>query len=540
MSEQAIHGSDKHAAPRALQPAMRGIAELPSDLAVTDLTLDSREVTPGAAFFACRGARGHGLAFAARAAAAGARVIFWESAPGVEVPALPAHVRVIEVPQLRAHLGQIADRFFGTPSAHLAIAGITGTSGKSTCAWLLAEALALLGRRSAYIGTLGVGSVRCDSAGAIDMALRPLAHTTPDVLSVHRLLGQLVQGGSDSVAMEISSHALDQGRCAGVRLRAAAFTNLTRDHLDYHGSMEAYGAAKARLFDWPQLGARVINIDDAFGRVLAQRRKDEPGEAPLLLTGRDPGAAQAMVREAAAAAVPGVSRRLCEYVCAERVSIGAQGLVLAVASSRGSASLASPLRGAFNADNLLTVLALLLAWEIPLPRACEVLGACAAPPGRMQAEGGGTRPLVLIDYAHKPDALAKALAAARLHCEGRLWCVFGCGGERDQGKRADMGRIAAQLADVLIITDDNPRGEDPAAIATAIAEGAAAAGAGQRMRIVHDRALAIRRALAEAAPQDVVVVAGKGHEQYQLVAGQRRAFSDVEAVRAALAMRGAA
>src|SRR6185437_9937052 len=230
----------------------------------------------------------------------------------------------------------------------------------------------------------------------------------------------------------------------------------------------------------------------------------------------------------------------CRLRLRERVSIGAHGLTLAVLSSRGNASLTSALRGAFNADNLLTVLALLLAWEIPLPRACEVLAACAAPPGRMQAEGGGTLPLVLIDYAHKPDALAKALAAARLHCEGRLWCVFGCGGERDQGKRAEMGRIAAELADLLIITDDNPRGEDPAAIATAIAEGAAAAGAGRRMRIVHDRALAIRRALAQATAHDVVVVAGKGHEEYQLIAGQRRAFSDAAAVRAALAMRGAA
>ncbi|HEX4052599.1 MAG TPA: UDP-N-acetylmuramoyl-L-alanyl-D-glutamate--2,6-diaminopimelate ligase [Steroidobacteraceae bacterium] len=524
-----------HAPARPLQAAMRGVAELPPDLAVTDLTLDSREVTAGAAFFACRGARSHGLEFAARAAAAGARAVLWESAPGVAAPGLPAHVLVVEVPQLRAHLGLIADRFFGAPSAHLAIAGITGTNGKSTCAWLLAEALALLGRRSAYIGTLGVGSARRDSASAVAVALRPLSNTTPDVLSVHRLLAQLVEGGSDSVAMEISSHALDQGRCAGVRLRGAAFTNLTRDHLDYHGTMDAYAAAKARLFDWPQLGARVINIDDAFGRALAQRLQVQPGEAPLFVTARDVATVRAAAYGASAA-----GRRTVEYVGAERVSITPQGLLLAVASSRGSATLASPLRGAFNADNLLTVLALLLAWEIPLPRACEVLGACAAPPGRMQAEGGGTRPLVLIDYAHTPDGLAKALAAARLYCAGRLWCVFGCGGERDQGKRADMGRIAADLADALIITDDNPRGEDPAAIANAIAEGAAAAGAERRMRIVHDRALAIRRALAEAAAQDVIVVAGKGHEEYQLIAGQRRAFSDVQAVRAALAMRGAA
>jgi UDP-N-acetylmuramoyl-L-alanyl-D-glutamate--2,6-diaminopimelate ligase len=510
---------------RALEPALRGIAQVPAGLAVTDLTLDSREVAPGAAFFACRGGRQHGVAFADRAVAQGARAIIWESDVGVVAPTAPAGVLVREVPQLRAHLGEIADRFYGAPSAHLAIAAITGTNGKTTCAWLLAEALARLGRRSAYVGTLGVGATAVE-AGAVSLALRPLAHTTPDVLSTHRLLAELAAAGSDSVAMEISSHALDQDRCAGVRLRTAAFTNLTRDHLDYHGTMSAYGRAKARLFDWPQLGARIINIDDAFGGELARRLETGRQSAPLFVTTRDFRAAQ----EAAA--------RGCEYVCAERVAMNRDGLTLGLISSRGSATLVSRLRGAFNAENLLTVLALLLAWEIPLRRACEVLADCEAPPGRMQAEGGGELPLVLIDYAHTPDALSKALSAARLLCQGRLWCVFGCGGERDQGKRADMGRVAAGLADELIVTDDNPRGEDPAAIAAAIAEGAAAGGAADRMRVVHDRALAIRRALAETTARDVVLVAGKGHEEYQLVGAQRREFSDAEAVRSALAMRG--
>jgi UDP-N-acetylmuramoyl-L-alanyl-D-glutamate--2,6-diaminopimelate ligase len=514
-------------AARALASALRGIAEVPPQLAVTDLTLDSREVTPGAAFFACRGRKQHGLAFADRALARGARAILWESEAGVAAPALPPDVVVREVPQLRGHLGEIADRFYGAPSAHLAIAAITGTNGKTTCAWLLAEALAHLGRRSAYIGTLGVGASTLQ-AGQVRFALRPLAHTTPDVLSLHRLLAELAAAGSDSVAMEISSHALDQGRCAGVRLRTAAFTNLTRDHLDYHGSMDAYGAAKARLFDRPQLGARIINIDDAFGAELARRLQTEHHGTALFVTSRSLDAAQQ------------AASRGCDYVCAERVSMSRDGLTLGLRSSRGNAQLQSPLRGAFNAENLLTVLALLLAWEIPLRRACAALESCEPPPGRMQAEGGGPLPLVLIDYAHTADALSKALSAARLLCQGRLWCVFGCGGERDQGKRADMGRVAAGLADELIVTDDNPRGEDPAAIAAAIAEGAAAGGAGGRLRIVHDRALAIRRALAEATALDVVLVAGKGHEPHQLVGEERRVFSDAEAVRSALAMRGPA
>ncbi len=512
---------------RSLADALHGIAEVPRSLAVTDLTLDSREVMPGAAFFACRGAKQHGLTFADHAVARGARAILWESDARVAAPRLPPDIVVREVPELRAHLGEIADRFFGAPSAHLAIAAITGTNGKTTCAWLLAEALARLGRRSAYIGTLGVG-VSALHAEHVRLALRPLAHTTPDVLSLHRLLAELAAAGCDSVAMEISSHALDQGRCAGVRLRTAAFTNLTRDHLDYHGSMDAYGAAKARLFDWSQLGARIINIDDEFGAELARRLESERPGAPLFVTTRNLEAAQQ------------AASRGGEYLCAEHVSMSREGLTLGLLSSRGSAELVSPLRGAFNAENLLTVLALLLAWEIPLRRACAVLGSCEPPPGRMQAEGGGPLPLVLIDYAHTADALGKALSAARLLCQGRLWCVFGCGGQRDQGKRADMGRVAAELADELIITDDNPRGEDPAAIAAAVAEGAAAGGAGGRLRIVHDRGLAIRRALAEATAHDVVLVAGKGHEPYQLVGEERRAFSDTEAVRSALAMRGPA
>jgi UDP-N-acetylmuramoyl-L-alanyl-D-glutamate--2,6-diaminopimelate ligase len=491
---------------RPLKALLGGLVDVPDRLEVSDITQDSRRVTPGAAFLACKGRNHHGLEFAERAAAAGARAILWEPADGVTPPPLDAAILVRAVPNLSAQLGFIADRFFDAPSASLTLAGITGTNGKTTCAWLLAQALQLCGRRAAYIGTLGAGT---------PAALGALAHTTPDALTLHRLLAQLRSGGFDSVAMEVSSHALDQNRCAGVRFHTAVFTNLTRDHLDYHGDMSAYGAAKARLMNWPALAARVINVDDAFGLALARDQLRGASEALLFLTSQRPA-------EWLASAA--------DYVCASAVSASGAGLTIQIQSSRGTAQLASRLIGDFNVENLLTVLAVLLAWDVPLASACEALSRCDAPPGRMQAEGGGGAPLALIDYAHTPDALAKALSAARAHCRGRLWCVFGCGGERDRGKRGDMGRIAATLADAIVVTDDNPRREEPGEIVAAIIEGITAAGGASRTRVIHDRAQAIGSALTQATADDVVLVAGKGHEDYQVVGSERRPFSDAAVV----------
>jgi UDP-N-acetylmuramoyl-L-alanyl-D-glutamate--2,6-diaminopimelate ligase len=495
---------------RPLKAVLGGLVDVPEYLEVSDLTEDSRSVTPGAAFFACQGLSHHGVEFAPAAAAAGARAILWEPAPGIAAPSVDGSVVVRAVPNLRAQLGFIADRFFDAPSASLTVAGITGTNGKSTCAWLLAQALERSGSRAAYIGTLG--------GGATD-ALMPLKTTTPDAVTLHRLLAQLRTQGFESVAMEVSSHALDQDRCAGVRFHTAVFTNLTRDHLDYHADMAAYGSAKARLFNWPTLAARVINVDDPFGRELAQDSRRRADSGQLFLTSQQP------LRDRASGT---------DFVCAGAVSAAEGGLKLEIVSSRGAAQLSSALIGDFNVDNLLSVLAVLLAWDIPLASACEALSGCSAPPGRMQPEGGGARPLVLIDYAHTPDALERALRAARAYCRGRLHCVFGCGGERDAGKRGDMGRIAARGADTLVVTDDNPRTEDPQQIATAIMQGVTAAGGNAHARVIHDRAQAIRTALAGADAGDAVLVAGKGHEEYQLIGGERRPFSDAKVVRAAL------
>jgi UDP-N-acetylmuramoyl-L-alanyl-D-glutamate--2,6-diaminopimelate ligase len=495
---------------RPLKALLGGTFDVPAHFEVADLTLDSRMVRPGAAFLACRGRTHHGLDFARDAAAAGARAILWEPAPGVSPPLLDPSVLVVAVPDLGAQAGYIADRFFDAPSARLAVAGITGTNGKTTCAWLLAEALTRCARPAAYMGTLGTGMPGAVAAGT---------HTTPDAISVHRQLAAQHAAGATAVALEVSSHALDQQRCAGVRFQVAGFTNLSRDHLDYHGDMASYAAAKARLFEWPTLAARVFNIDDAAGLQLATRVR---GAGLLVVTSRR------------AASLPDVNAAFVQAASAVTTSAG---LRVELATSWGNATLQSPLVGDFNIDNLLTVTALLLALDVPLDAACAALANCRAPPGRMQPSGGDGLPLVIVDYAHTPDALEKALRAARAHGAGRLWCVFGCGGDRDAGKRPQMGRIAQQLADEVIVTDDNPRIERPADIVAAILGGMPRP---EQARVVHDRAAAISAALAQAQAGDVVLVAGKGHEEYQQVGTERRPFSDIGIVRNALAARGAA
>jgi UDP-N-acetylmuramoyl-L-alanyl-D-glutamate--2,6-diaminopimelate ligase len=507
MNGQQSSAAGEHSATarwRPLKALLGGSVEVRPDLEVSDLTLDSRSVRQGAAFLACRGQRQHGLAFARQAASAGARAILWEPAPGVAAPELHDSVVFIAVPELSAQAGFIADRFFDAPSASLKVVGVTGTNGKTTCAWLLAQALEQLGLSAAYLGTLGAGRVA---------TLRAATHTTPDAVSLQRTLAHERDAGVRAVAMEVSSHALDQQRCNGVRFQVAAFTNLSRDHLDYHGTMERYAAAKAQLFDWPTLTARVINVDDEFGRELAARLRTS---ASLLLTARRHQAVVAMG---------------ARHLLATAVGSGATGVAIRLEGSFGSALLRSTLVGEFNVDNLLTVSGVLLALDVPLARVCEVLAACTAPPGRMETQGGGALPLVVVDYAHTPDALAKALRAARQHATGRLWCVFGCGGERDVGKRPLMGAIAGELADRVIVTDDNPRGEDAAAITAAIVAGARQP---DRIEVIHERAAAIARAIQSATAGDVVLVAGKGHESFQLIGTERRPFLDRSAVAAAL------
>ncbi|MEO8997679.1 MAG: UDP-N-acetylmuramoyl-L-alanyl-D-glutamate--2,6-diaminopimelate ligase [Rhodanobacter sp.] len=467
-------------------------------IVVSGLTLDSRRAQHGDAFFALRGTQGHGIEFAANAVQRGAQVVLAE-APAVDGVA-PRDVQLLWIDNLHTQVGEIAARFYERPSESMRMVGVTGTNGKTSCVQLLAQALTLLGHRAASIGTLGAG---------MHGQLREGERTTPDAISVQALLADFRDTEVSHVAMEVSSHALEQGRVGAVDFEVAAFTNLTRDHLDYHGSMEAYGAAKAKLFAWPGLQSAVINIDDAFGRELATQL---PGVVqPLRFSMADDSDA-----EIAASAIV--------------TSVG--GLTFQLRTPWGVRTINSHLLGRFNVANLLAVVGCLGALGEPFGRIVSVVEQLQPVNGRMSRLGGlHGLPLVVVDYAHTPDALEQALNAMRAHCAGKLICVFGCGGERDAGKRPLMGAIAARLADVVIVTDDNPRGEDGDAIVAQIVAGMASARA---MTVERDRASAIGHALQLAQSGDVVLIAGKGHETYQDGAAGKRPFDDLAVAHATL------
>ncbi len=480
-----------NAARIGLRELTRGFAgEDWPDLAVDSLALDSREVAGGALFLALPGRRSDGRRYIDASLRAGAVAVLAER----DEPSRADGRRVFELPDLKARVGTIADRFFGHPSQQLCVVGVTGTNGKTTCSHLLAEAVCALGGDGAVMGTLGVGRPG---------ALAPSPLTTADVVAVHRNLRHLLDDGARFVAMEVSSHALDQGRVDKVAFDFALFTNLSQDHLDYHADMESYGAAKARLFEVADLAACVINIDDAFGRVLAERVE------PARLWSYGHGA-DARVR-------------------ARSVTLGDHGLALVVDHDGHRTHLAVPLLGRFNVDNVLAVFATLLAMGFDGVRAAAALAAVHPVPGRMEQFDAPGHARVVVDYAHTPDALEKALAACREQTAGALWVVFGCGGDRDRGKRAAMGAVAARLADHVVLTNDNPRGEPPLSIIEQIREG----GDG-RERVLADRRAAIEHAVSRAVPGDLVLVAGKGHETGQHEGDVVRPFSDREVVLALL------
>lgn len=471
-----------------------------ADVVVRGLSLDSRSVVEGDAFVALQGSREHGIGFAASALARGARIVLAESAPTATHADLAGDVLWID--GLRDKLGAIAARFFGDPSRRLRVTGVTGTNGKTSIVQLLARALAALGLRSATIGTLGAGL-----HDAIDAGER----TTPDAISQQRLLARFLEQGASDVAMEVSSHALEQGRVNGVHFRLAVFSNLTRDHLDYHGDMAAYAAAKRRLFHMPGLSTAVINIDDAYGRELSAN----------LPVGVD------CIRYA-------VDVEHAE-VRALDIDMHASGLRFVLRTPWGERRVESKLLGRFNVSNLLAVAAALGVLGHGFAETVAALATLEPVPGRMSRLGGrANQPLVVVDYAHTPDALEQALTSLRAHCDGALVCVFGCGGERDSGKRAQMAKIAERLADRIIVTDDNPRGENGNAIIAAIMAGFDHAGS---VIIERDRSRAIHQAIREAGANDIVLIAGKGHEPYQEVAGIRHPFDDLDVAQRALGAR---
>ncbi|MDR2030845.1 MAG: UDP-N-acetylmuramoyl-L-alanyl-D-glutamate--2,6-diaminopimelate ligase [Azoarcus sp.] len=470
------------------------------------ITANSRRVGAGEVFAAWPGAAHDGRRYIGEAASRGAAAVLFEASDGFQP--LAAGCPMLAVDGLRALAGHLAHEIYGRPSEKLWLAGVTGTDGKTTISQWLARALESFDVRCGVIGTLGNG---------FPGALADAVNTTPDALELHRLLAGFAADGACAAAMEVSSIGLDQGRINGARFNVAIFTNLTRDHLDYHGSMRAYAEAKARLFDAPGLDVAVINLDDDFGfeeaRCLTAHGMNVTGYAT-----------------AAERAVPGARLLLAEHL---RASAG--GLCFDLAWEGQRVALEVRLAGAFNASNLLAVIGALLARGVELDDALRAAKTLAPPPGRMQLVGGEDEPLVVVDYAHTPGALAKVLEAVRDMARargGRLICVFGCGGERDAGKRPMMGETASRFADRVIVTSDNPRGEEPRKIIDAIL-----AGAGMAAEAVPARAEAIRAAIDEADARDVIVLAGKGHELYQEICGERQPFSDSEQAARALAAR---
>ncbi len=473
-------------------------------LAVTGLAADSRLVAPGDLFLAIPGRTSHGAAFAALAEERGAAAVAVDPAGlGGAMPALS--VPVVGVPGLAAGLGELADRFYGEPSSSVAVTGITGTNGKTTVAWMLAECRQRLGRACGYVGTLGVyGKTPAEPSDATS------GLTTPGVVELHQALAGFRDDGVDAAAIEVSSHALDQGRVDNVRFRTAIFTNLSRDHLDYHGTMRRYFEAKARLFLEHDPAVRIINLDSEYGAELAGRCR---GNVITVSTRFDRVAnGRPFVFVRSVVATPTGSR-------------------VHIESSWGSAVFDLSMPGDFNVANAVTVLATLLDDGVSLERATDALAAVAAPPGRLQRVAG-EGPRVYVDFAHTPDALELVLKSLKPHVRGRLIVVFGAGGDRDAGKRPLMGRVAERLADAVVLTSDNPRGEEPVTILDDIRAGLIRP---ERATVIEDRATAIAWAIGKAAAADTILVAGKGHEPYQDIAGEQIPFSDVAVAGACLA-----
>ena len=521
--------SDKLASPTAgSTPVVRWLRSRVG--ARAQLRLDSRMVEPGDVFIAIAGRRTDGGAFISAALDRGAGAILLDAQVAARLPAAshPPTVPVLTVPELNDTLGAIAAEYYGRPTEHLRVVGITGTNGKtSSCIWL-AQVLGSAGLRCATLGTLGFGFPGAVRSG--DSSL-----TTPDAVSVQRLAREARDQGAQALAMEVSSIGLDQRRVDGVRFETALFTNLSRDHLDYHADMAQYAAAKRRLFDWPGLRNAVINLDDAFGRDLVAHLAQQPaGQRPCIIG--------TMMAPRTGDAAPPVDTLLVAQDVAHRPQGLGFRLVHEKAGALEMASVDTGLYGAFNVANLLGVIAAALACGIGLPQAAAAAAALQAPPGRLQrvsrdAHAPDDEPLVFVDYAHTPDAMTKALAALRPIAQarqGHLWIVFGAGGDRDRGKRPVMAAAAAAAADTIVLTSDNPRSENPESIIDDIAAGLPA----DRPHARHpDRADAIAAVLQDAASADVVLIAGKGHEEYQEIAGQRRPFSDVVVARAALRKR---
>lgn len=463
-----------------------------NDIAVSGINNDSRKIKSGDLFIAYPGAAVDGRLFCEQAIKAGASAIAYDPDNLPVSFVFEPNIEYVAVPQLANQLAVIASRFYDCPSTRLAVTGVTGTNGKTTIAWQLAQAYHALGFKAAYIGTLGHGDFH---------ALNPLGNTTPDALCLQQFFDDYVHRGINQVCMEVSSHALDQGRVDCIDFQQALFTNLSHEHLDYHLTMEAYAAAKARLFAMPTLKSAVLNFDDEWTGQLAA---GIPASCQKLTYGMHPGA----------------------DVRARDLQISMTGSRFRVDSPWGSHDIAIKTLGVFNVYNSLAVFTGLMANGHDIGDVIRIMAHLEASPGRMELVI--SEPCVIVDYAHTPDALENVLKTLDKLKQGRLLVVFGCGGDRDRTKRPLMGKIASQYADQVIVTSDNPRTEDPEAIIDEVVAGLLPNTASVK---VTDRAMAIHRALDMAGQQDIVLIAGKGHEDYQQIGHQRIPFSDQGVVR---------
>ena len=477
-----------------LKELLEGLADAP-DIAITGISSDSKKLSPGSVFFALVGETGHGLDHVDEALEAGAEAVVWDSSADVVAPD-HAGVPLIPVAGLTTHIGEIANRFFDSPSMNMKVVGVTGTNGKTTVSFLVAQCMQLLGDICGYLGTLGFGTGELDTDS--DM-------TTPACIDLHEKLAAFRDAGAGHAAIEVSSHALQQDRINGVHFDCAIFTNLSRDHMDYHGSMRAYGETKARLILDRDVSHRIVSLDTEFGQELADR------------CDRD---------------VVTVSTRFDRiangrsFVFVRSVVATGGGSNVAVNSSWGDFEFFVPLPGDFNVANAIEVLALLLTWEIQVADACDVLGKVTAPPGRMQRVADSHAPTVYVDYAHTPAGLEAALRSLRSHCGKSLWCVFGCGGDLGGGKRKRRGKGEERREERGGRKKEKKREERKGKRRE---EGGEDVGEKPGATAIEDRATAIAYAIHEAADDDIVLIAGKGHENYQLIGDQRLSFSDYDA-----------
>ncbi len=477
---------------------------LPANVAgivVSGLQLDSRQVQAGQAFVAVPGVASDGRHYVAQAVAAGAAAVLADAEQGPVTVSYEQQVPCVHVPELAGQVGDVAARWFNEPAAHMALTGVTGTNGKTSITWFLRDALNALGNRCALVGTLGVG---------LKGEEQHTGHTTPDPITLQAALASARDAGANCVAMEVSSHALDQKRLGNTPVTTAVFSNLSRDHLDYHGDMESYLAAKSVLFSRPGVRLAVINCDDHASNSLLSCLADG---VRCVTFGGQQGAT----------------------VRCEKVAYDTHGMHATLNVAGEAVNVALPLFGPFNLSNLMAVAAILHGQGVENAMLGKALSAVTPVPGRMEPVSAAQGPTVIVDYAHTPDGLEKALQACREHFDGKLYCIVGCGGDRDTGKRPLMAKAAEALADVVVLTSDNPRSENPQTIIEQMQAGLTHP---ESAMAIVERADAVVDTVRRAAAGDVILLAGKGHEDYQEINGVRYPSDDRELARNALAALG--